>query len=126
LLVWQMDCSARNDVHSTRHRPRKRAIQYSRDTDDKIAKPQRTGYPFSLTMTTYYGAAQCAQTRNPSPLLHQRIARRGELQKFPRAAAAVRVRALGDALVGPVDFDTGQPAAERQSQQLPVTLLRAQ
>ncbi len=61
-----------------------------------------------------------------SPLLHQRIARGGELQKFPRAAAAVRMRALGDALVGPVDFDTGQTAAERQSQQLPITFLRAQ
>src|ERR1700737_3179857 len=59
-----------------------------------------------------------------SPLLHQRIPRRGELQKFPRAAAGVRVRALGDTFIGPVDFETGQAAAERQSQQLPITFLR--
>src|SRR5882672_4847613 len=29
----------------TRHRPRRRAIQYSRDADDGIEKPRRTGYP---------------------------------------------------------------------------------
>ena len=51
-----------------------------------------------------------------SPLLHQRVARRGQLQKFARAAAGVRVRALGDALVGAVDLGAGQTATERQSQ----------
>src|SRR6476646_2037545 len=59
-----------------------------------------------------------------SPLLHQRIARRGELQEIPRVAAGVRMHALGEALVGLVDFRTGQAAAERQAEHLPVTLRR--
>jgi hypothetical protein len=29
------------------HRPRKRTIQYSRDVDDGIERPQRTGYPIA-------------------------------------------------------------------------------
>src|SRR6478752_7848336 len=42
--------TARNDSLNTRHtssrhRPRRRAIQYSRDANDGIKKPQRTGYP---------------------------------------------------------------------------------
>src|SRR5260370_42141032 len=52
LLRGNMDCfaCARNDGLNTRHtfnrhRPRKRTIQYSRDADDGIEKPQRTGYP---------------------------------------------------------------------------------
>ncbi|MEA2795629.1 MAG: hypothetical protein QOI87_3009, partial [Bradyrhizobium sp.] len=61
----------------------------------------------------------------PSPRFHQRIARRGQFEKFPRAAAGVRVGAFGDTLVGPVDFEAGQATAERQSQHLPVTFLRA-
>src|SRR6266478_2418163 len=57
-----------------------------------------------------------------SSLLHQRIARGGELLKFLRVAAGVRMRALGSALVGLVDFRPGQAAAERQAEHLPVTL----
>src|SRR5713101_8849406 len=34
------------------------------------------------------------------------------------------MRGFGDAFVSPVDFGAGQAAAERQSQQLPMTLLR--
>jgi hypothetical protein len=29
----------------SRHRPRRRAIQYSRDASDRIERPRRTGYP---------------------------------------------------------------------------------
>src|ERR1700722_8157689 len=46
-----MDCFAyaRNDVGRSHnafncHHPRRRAIQYSRDADDKTEKPRRTGY----------------------------------------------------------------------------------
>src|SRR5258707_15439998 len=37
------------------HRPRKRAIQYSRGAGDGIEKPQRTGYPLAQGMTTACG-----------------------------------------------------------------------
>src|SRR6266404_5089753 len=57
-----------------------------------------------------------------SSLLHQRIARGGELLKFLRVAAGVRMGALGSALVGLVDLRPGQAAAERQAEHLPVTL----
>ncbi len=64
--------------------------------------------------------------KDGSPLPDQRIPRRGDFLKFARAAAGVRVRALGDMLVGPVDFRPGQTAAERQSKHPPVALLRRQ
>jgi hypothetical protein len=45
----KMESSANRWVRTRRtpgrHRPRKRAIQYSRDGDDGIEKPRRTGYP---------------------------------------------------------------------------------
>src|SRR5467141_1741886 len=63
LLRGNMDCfaCARNDGLNTRHtfnrhRPRKRTIQYSRDADDGIEKPRRTGYPHSRGMTVEGGA----------------------------------------------------------------------
>src|SRR5437667_1785497 len=57
-----------------------------------------------------------------SPLLHQRIARGGELQKVARVAAGVGMGGLGRALVGLVDLGPGQAAAERQAEHLPVAL----
>jgi hypothetical protein len=51
-LRGEMDCfaCARNDGLNTlhtfnRHRPRRRAIQYSRGVSDKTERPRRTGYP---------------------------------------------------------------------------------
>src|SRR5258708_21413137 len=80
----------------------------------------------SLAMTGPLGPLSHPRTireyHQPSPLLHQRIARGGELLKFLRVAAGVRMRALGSALVGLVDFRPGQAAAERQAEHLPVTL----
>src|SRR5437764_14438806 len=55
--------------------------------------------------------------------LHQRIARCGKLQKCARAAAAVRVRGLGRALEGAMDFGCRQIAAERQAEQLAIAFV---
>src|SRR5207247_8013591 len=74
----------------------------------------------SLLAMTVFDPTLLAMTI--SSLLHQCIARGGELLEFPRVAAGVRMHALGDALVGLVDFGSGQAAAERQAEHLPVTL----
>src|ERR1700722_471692 len=58
-----------------------------------------------------------------SPLLQQRLLRRGQSEELLGVAAGVGVRGLGGALVGAVDFGAREAAAERQSQQLPVTVL---
>jgi hypothetical protein len=64
--------------------------------------------------------------RVASLLLHQRFLRRGQRQKILRVAADVRMRLLGGALVGPVDFRPRQATAKRQSQHFAVALLRRQ
>ena len=45
---------------------------------------------------------------------HQRVARRGEFAKGLHAAAAIGMSDLGGALVGLMDFNACQAAAERQ------------
>src|SRR5258708_39276025 len=42
-----------------RHRPRKRAIQYSRDVGDRTEEPQRTGYPACAGMTAFVRGRSC-------------------------------------------------------------------
>jgi len=63
-------------------------------------------------------------SRSRSPLFHQRIARGGQFKKCLHIAAGVRVRLLGETLVGRLNFGFGKTAVERQSQQLPAALLR--
>jgi hypothetical protein len=80
----------------------------------------------SLAMTGPLGPLSHPRTireyHQTSPLLHQGVARGGEFQKIPRVAAGVGMGALGGALVGLVDFGSGQAAAERQPEDLPVAL----
>src|SRR5436190_20696198 len=63
------------------------------------------------------------RSSSTSVKFHQRIPRGGELQKCARAAAAVRVRGLGGALEGAVDFGSRQVAAEGQAKQLAVAVV---
>ncbi len=85
LLSGNMDCfaCARNDGLNTRHtfnrhRPRKRAIQYSRDVSDRTERPRRTGYPA--------GACHRARRRrDPVAGYDERLWQRIEFFQRPRA-----------------------------------------
>src|SRR5258708_4207482 len=93
---------------SSRHRPRGAQATLTVIASEAKQSTART----TVTMDCFV-ASLLAMT--VSPLLHQRVARGGELLKFLRVAAGVGMGAL----VGLVDFRAGQAAAERQAEHLP-------
>ena len=60
------------------------------------------------------------------PLLHQRVARRGQFEEGLRVAAGVGMRSLCCALERLVDFRCIEVAVERQAKQLPAMLFHRQ
>ena len=68
-----------------------------------------------------YPGASCSEA---SPYLHQDIARGRHCQKLLRAAAGVRMRALGDALVGAVDFGADRRRSSGSPSNSPIAFLR--
>src|SRR3569832_2074150 len=60
------------------------------------------------------------------PLLDQRLVRRRYSQESLLSSAGVRMRTFGKQFVGAMNFALGQPAAERQPQELAGALFRRQ
>ena len=61
----------------SRHRPRKRTIQYSRGISDRTERPQRTGYPACAGYDSAVRTARCFVIPAPHPPADRRAAGAG-------------------------------------------------